>query len=88
MELGSDWSLAVGGGWCHLLFLYVVHTSMEAVLHRGANFRCLEGMDLAPTPYYWPSLDFGGSPPLGTRSGWMALACMPFVLYVSNRFGR
>ncbi|UKZ82896.1 hypothetical protein TrVFT333_010696 [Trichoderma virens FT-333] len=38
-------------------------------------------MDLIPQPYYWPSLDFGGSPPLGTRSGWMALACMPFVLH-------
>ncbi|KAJ5701255.1 hypothetical protein N7488_008803 [Penicillium malachiteum] len=39
-------------------------------------------MDLIPQPYYWPSLDFGGSPPLGTRSGWMALACMPFILSV------
>ncbi|XEV02638.1 hypothetical protein FSHL1_007925 [Fusarium sambucinum] len=36
-------------------------------------------MDLIPQPYYWPSLDFGGSPPLGTRSGWLALGCMPFV---------
>lgn len=42
----------------------------------------LVGMDLIPQPYYWSTLDFGGSPPLGTRSGWMALACMPFVLYV------
>lgn len=39
-------------------------------------------MDLIPQPYYWPSLDFGGSPPLGTRSGWLALGCMPFVLSV------
>lgn len=37
-------------------------------------------MDLIPQPYYWPSLDWGGSPPLATRSGWMALACMPFIL--------
>ena len=40
------------------------------------------GMDLAPKPYYWVDEMFGGSPPLATRSGWMALACMPFVLYV------
>jgi hypothetical protein len=39
-------------------------------------------MDLAPKPYYWADEKFGGSPPLATRSGWMALACMPFVLYV------
>jgi uncharacterized membrane protein len=42
------------------------------------------GMVLAPKPYYWPDIMFGGSPPLATRSGWMALACMPFVLYVSD----
>lgn len=41
------------------------------------------GMDLAPSPYYWPGSDevWGNSPPLGTRSGWLALACLPFVLY-------
>ncbi|EHK21979.1 uncharacterized protein TRIVIDRAFT_230771 [Trichoderma virens Gv29-8] len=42
-------------------------------------------MDLIPQPYYWPSLDFGGSPPLGTRSGWMALACMPFVFATASK---
>ncbi|PNP51424.1 hypothetical protein THARTR1_07970 [Trichoderma harzianum] len=42
-------------------------------------------MDLIPQPYYWPSLDFGGSPPLGTRSGWMALACLPFVFATASK---
>ncbi|KFZ03476.1 hypothetical protein V502_10919 [Pseudogymnoascus sp. VKM F-4520 (FW-2644)] len=42
-------------------------------------------MDLIPQPYYWSSLDFGGSPPLGTRSGWMALACMPFVFATATK---
>lgn len=42
-------------------------------------------MDLIPQPYYWPSLDYGGSPPLGTRSGWMALACMPFVFATATK---
>ncbi|ETN44396.1 uncharacterized protein HMPREF1541_10576 [Cyphellophora europaea CBS 101466] len=42
-------------------------------------------MDLIPSPYYWSSLDFGGSPPLGTRSGWMALACMPFVFATASK---
>jgi hypothetical protein len=37
-------------------------------------------MDLAPKPYYWADEKFGGSPPLATRSGWLALGCMPFVL--------
>ncbi|KAK0387758.1 hypothetical protein NLU13_4003 [Sarocladium strictum] len=42
-------------------------------------------MTLIPQPYYWSSLDFGGSPPLGTRSGWMALACMPFVFATASK---
>ena len=42
-------------------------------------------MDLAPKPYYWPSLEFGASPPLATRSGWMALACMPLVFATASK---
>lgn len=41
-------------------------------------------MDLAPGVYYWSSELYGHSPALATRSGWMALACMPFVLYVDQ----
>ncbi|CAG8975373.1 hypothetical protein HYALB_00009514 [Hymenoscyphus albidus] len=40
---------------------------------------------LIPQPYYWPSLDFGGSPPLATRAGWLALACMPFVFATASK---
>ncbi|KAK6614149.1 ferric reductase transmembrane [Botrytis cinerea] len=45
------------------------------------------GMDLIPSPYYWPGSDtvWGGSPPLGTRSGWLALACMPFVFATATK---
>ena len=48
---------------------------------RSTRLTCL-GMDLAPSPYYWPGSSklWGNSPPLGTRSGWLALACMPFIL--------
>ncbi|RAK81737.1 ferric reductase family protein [Aspergillus fijiensis CBS 313.89] len=42
-------------------------------------------MVLIPQPYYWSSLDYGGSPPLATRSGWMALACMPFVFATATK---
>jgi hypothetical protein len=45
----------------------------------------LQGMDLAPQPYYWPDVMFGGSPPLATRSGWMALACMPFIFATATK---
>ncbi|KAI1084469.1 putative FRE ferric reductase-like transmembrane component [Whalleya microplaca] len=43
-------------------------------------------MTLGPQPYYWPTTaSFGSSPPLGTRSGWMALACLPFMIILSTK---
>jgi hypothetical protein len=37
------------------------------------------GLTLGPKPYYWPNtkkLLYGGSPPIATRTGWMALALL------------
>ncbi|KAE8451687.1 hypothetical protein EG329_003144 [Mollisiaceae sp. DMI_Dod_QoI] len=42
-------------------------------------------MDLAPGTYYWSSELYGNSPALATRSGWMALACMPFVFATATK---
>ncbi|WPH01859.1 Hypothetical protein R9X50_00471300 [Acrodontium crateriforme] len=45
-------------------------------------------MTLGPQPYYWPNtkkVSYGGSPPIATRSGWMALACMPFVFATAGK---
>lgn len=45
-------------------------------------------MTLGPKPYYWPQIGpvgFGDSPPIATRSGWMSLACMPFVFLTSGK---
>lgn len=40
-------------------------------------------MTLGSKPYYWPTdASYGSSPPIATRAGWMALALLPFVLYV------
>ncbi|OJJ33220.1 hypothetical protein ASPWEDRAFT_43295 [Aspergillus wentii DTO 134E9] len=40
-------------------------------------------MILGPKPYYWPTdqgVSYGSSPPIATRTGWMALALLPFVM--------
>lgn len=38
-------------------------------------------LTLGPKPYYWPKKpSYGDSPPIATRSGWMALALLPFVM--------
>lgn len=53
------------------------------------------GMVLGPKPYYWPNIkepdsatlieSWGGSPPIATRSGWMALGCLPFIMATSPK---
>ncbi|KAK8218391.1 ferric-chelate reductase [Phyllosticta capitalensis] len=44
------------------------------------------GMTLGPKPYYWPdTASFGGSPPIATRTGWMAVALLPFVLALAAK---
>ncbi|KAL2060255.1 hypothetical protein VTL71DRAFT_9650 [Oculimacula yallundae] len=50
---------------------------------RALHICDLSWLALRPCPYYWADEMFGGSPPLATRSGWLALGCMPFVLWVS-----
>lgn len=52
-------------------------------------------MVLGPKPYYWPNVkepgttelleSWGGSPPIATRSGWLALGCLPFIMATSPK---
>lgn len=44
-------------------------------------------LTLGPKPYYWPNtpkISYGSSPPIATRTGWMALALLPIVMFVSS----
>ncbi|TVY80331.1 Ferric/cupric reductase transmembrane component [Lachnellula suecica] len=43
---------------------------------------------LGPKPYYWHNtteFKFGSSPPIATRSGWMSLGLLPFVMIASSK---
>ncbi|OCL14468.1 ferric-chelate reductase [Glonium stellatum] len=45
-------------------------------------------MTLGPKPYYWPNtkkLSYGNSPPIATRTGWMAVALLPFSLAIASK---
>lgn len=56
------------------------------LLASGALFFLL--MTLLPQPYYWPNtadVNFGDSPPLATRAGWMALAAIPFLILFASK---
>lgn len=45
-------------------------------------------MTLGPKPYYWPNtetINFGNSPAIATRSGWLSIACMPFIFATAGK---
>ncbi|KAH7024617.1 ferric reductase like transmembrane component-domain-containing protein [Microdochium trichocladiopsis] len=60
-----------------------VSVGVALLIACGAVF--FAAMTLGPQPYYWPDISWGGSPPIATRAGWMALACLPFMLALSTK---
>ncbi|KAL1682848.1 hypothetical protein EV122DRAFT_286780 [Schizophyllum commune] len=40
---------------------------------------------LAVRPYYWPNMAMGHSMPIATRSGWIAIAIMPFMIAFATK---
>lgn len=60
--------------------------SLGAYLLAGVGFIFFAAMTLGPQPYYWPTdAHYGNSPPIATRTGWMALACLPFILILGSK---
>ncbi|KAL4860645.1 hypothetical protein BDV12DRAFT_94203 [Aspergillus spectabilis] len=56
--------------------------SLGGLLLAAAGVVFFLAMTLGPHPYYWPNtreISFGNSPPIATRAGFMALACLPFL---------
>ncbi|TDZ29640.1 Ferric/cupric reductase transmembrane component 7 [Colletotrichum spinosum] len=62
--------------------------SLAVYLLGAAGAVFFSAMTLGPRPYYWPNtktLSFGNSPPIATRAGYMALACMPFLFLLGAK---
>lgn len=67
-------------GICGAIFFF---GELSAMHFRLVEILTVPALTLGPKPYYWPNtkkLSYGGSPPLATRSGWMAVALLPFVM--------
>ncbi|KAL4793855.1 ferric reductase like transmembrane component-domain-containing protein [Aspergillus venezuelensis] len=78
--------LAYRGVRIPVLGYWAASLGMVILLAIGAIF--FFAMMLGPRPYYWPNTDevsYGGSPPIATRSGWMAVALLPFVLVLGTK---
>ncbi|KAL4874409.1 ferric reductase like transmembrane component-domain-containing protein, partial [Aspergillus karnatakaensis] len=62
--------------------------SLGGLLLVAAGAAYFLSMTLGPRPYYWPNtreISFGNSPPIATRAGFMALACMPFLFVLGAK---
>ncbi|KAL4965311.1 ferric reductase family protein [Aspergillus stella-maris] len=78
--------LAYRGVRIPVLGYWAASLGMVILLAIGAIF--FFAMMLGPRPYYWPNTEevsYGGSPPIATRSGWMAVALLPFVLVLGTK---
>lgn len=69
-------------------FLTWYSPSLGRILIGALGFVFFMSMTLGKRPYYWPNtsqVSYGDSPPIATRSGWMSIACLPFVLTLAAK---
>ncbi|KIK61838.1 hypothetical protein GYMLUDRAFT_165314 [Collybiopsis luxurians FD-317 M1] len=45
----------------------------------------IEKLTLAAKPYYWPNMNMGHSQPIVTRTGWISMAIMPFMIVFATK---
>ncbi|KAI2617660.1 putative FRE ferric reductase-like transmembrane component [Hypomontagnella submonticulosa] len=88
------WRKLVAGARFVAYRRYNVTTIRWRIPSLGVSFLLIVGgifflaMTLGPQPYYWPNtrtLSYGSSPPIATRTGWMALACLPFMIILPTK---
>ncbi|KAF8174796.1 hypothetical protein K438DRAFT_1908841 [Mycena galopus ATCC 62051] len=58
---------------------------LAAILGVSGMFIFVMSMMLAVRPFYWLNDAMGMSPPIATRSGWMAIAIMPFMIAFATK---
>ncbi|KAF7375460.1 Ferric-chelate reductase [Mycena sanguinolenta] len=68
-----------------------VHTTrwyappLAAIIGVSGMFIFIMSLMLAVRPFYWPNEAMGHSPPIATRSGWISLAIMPFMIAFATK---
>ncbi|ERS96087.1 ferric-chelate reductase [Sporothrix schenckii 1099-18] len=71
-----------------ITFLQWNSPSVGVCLLGAAGAAFFAGCTLGPQPYYWPNTadaHYGDSPPLATRSGYLAMGCLPFILVFGSK---
>ncbi|KAH8690853.1 ferric reductase [Talaromyces proteolyticus] len=79
-------SYSIAGEHRKIPFLPSASLGLSLLILAGVIY--FAALTLGPKPYYWPNtstLNYGNSPPIATRTGWMALGLLPFVLALSAK---
>ncbi|KAK1218082.1 hypothetical protein PQX77_019240 [Marasmius sp. AFHP31] len=58
---------------------------LSAIIAVSGMFIFIFALMLGPRPYYWPNMAMGHSPPIATRSGWLSIAIMPFMIAFATK---
>ncbi|KAF7335537.1 Ferric-chelate reductase [Mycena venus] len=58
---------------------------LAAILGVSGMFIFIMALMLAIRPFYWPNEAMGHSPPIATRSGWISIAIMPFMIAFATK---
>ncbi|KAJ6477653.1 FAD-binding domain-containing protein [Mycena sanguinolenta] len=58
---------------------------LAAIIGVSGMFIFIMSLMLAVRPFYWPNEEMGHSPPIATRSGWISLAIMPFMIAFATK---
>ncbi|ESK92154.1 ferric-chelate reductase [Moniliophthora roreri MCA 2997] len=59
---------------------------LAAIIAISAILTFIMALTLGPRPYLWPNLHvMGHSPPIATRTGWLSIAIMPFMIAFATK---
>ncbi|KAJ7598883.1 ferric reductase NAD binding domain-containing protein [Mycena floridula] len=58
---------------------------LAAIIGVAGTFLFINGLMLAVKPYYWAKMAMGHSAPIATRSGWLSLGIMPFMIAFATK---
>ncbi|RDX54024.1 hypothetical protein OH76DRAFT_1057624 [Lentinus brumalis] len=58
---------------------------LSAVTIVAALVAFFASLTFAVRPYLWPNMAMGHSPPIATRSGWISIAILPFLLVLATK---
>ncbi|KAJ6488016.1 FAD-binding domain-containing protein [Mycena sanguinolenta] len=77
-------SYTTSRGWRIKAFGYY-SPPLAAILAVAIMFIWVMALILAAKPWYWPNPAMGYSPPLATRTGWISLGIMPFMIAFATK---